>query len=558
MEEYEETSEKEKSANKNESVSNGNNSDSRTMDKLFIDSDISKCLVELAKNISDLLENGRHTSVNFTFNDIKGDNYNDNATNSSAGHHNNYNDAVCIGVGRSVTEEVIAEGAKLDLSDYSAVYRYIKEQQQNPYCSLLIVLSIFDNSQFDLVSNEAKIFYDLLSEEYREIVNDKGEKLSVKREPFEISRQEASLNFGVKFYQDMLITAGGRFLTSFIGFSSEEHSLNVLRCVYSEFVTLKDKVTIFLTKLICSEKITLYVAAINTIKKLCDINPEYFMSKIVVRLIQNKSIPSDIAVSQILCSIAGQSKSEYHADKYLAFVPNSDKDIHYYIITLMMCKTLSYKRDKIGKLMRPILWELITQPRLQLILNKLEMDLPEEEDFINNIDLFFTIGNRYAEYYIALITEIHDIMVQMKRNDTRRDFVQFITLLFIQEDFKESCLNTADPAKFKDMIFIRAVLRDIDTSNNLIYLWVELLRNRRFKRVSEKILENYLMMRSDFVGEETEYLKIEKFFSKLAGEERIRNNVMFFLMNISTRPQNPISLARKMYQRIGGNIKWSI
>lgn len=552
IDEYGEIPFKDEAVSSDRVVLESDNSKSESTEKLIEEGSISKSSVELVKNFSEILQTGRFTSLNITINDIKGDNYNDNATNSSAGHDNIYNDSVCIGLDRSAVKESITERAILDLSDYNAVYNYLKEQQQNPYCSLLIVLSIFDNSQFDLVSQEAQIFYDMIVEEYKEIVNDKGEKLVIKKEPFEISRQEASRNFGVKFYQDMLITSGGRLLTSFIGFSSEEHSVNVLRCVYSEFVTLKDKVTAFLTKLICSEKITLYVTAINTLKKLSDINPEYFISKIVVRLIQNKSIPSDIAVSQVLCSIAENSKSEYRADKYLAYVPNIEKDIHYYIITLLMCKTLSYKRDKIGKLIRPILWELITQPRLQLILSKLDMELPEEANFINNIDLFFNIGNRYAEYYIALISELHNILKQMKRNDSRRNFVQFITLLFIQEDFNESCLNTSNPSKFRDMIFIRLVLRDRDTSNNLIFLWTELLRNKRFKRTSEKILENYLILRSDFVEEEIEYLKIEAFFSKLAEEERIHNNIMFFLMNISTRPQNPISLAGKIYQKIGG------
>lgn len=550
--EYNEMPLKDESVDSGKIASECDNSNSEFTEKLIKEGSISKSCVELVKNISEVLENGPHTSINITINDIKGDNYNDSATNSGAGHDNSYNDSVCIGVAQAVTRNSTTEQVIVDLSDYSVVYKYLKEQQQNPYCSLLIVLSIFDNSQFDLVSQEAKIFYDLIIEEYKEIVNDKGETFVIKREPFEISRQEASNNFGVKFYQDMIITSGGRLLTSFIGFSAKEHSLNVLRCVYSEFVTLKDKVTAFLTKLICSEKITLYVAAINALKKICDINPEYFISKIVVRLIQNKSIPSDIAVAQVLCSIAENSKSEYRADKYLAFIPNIDKDIHYYIITLLMCKTLSYKRDKIGKLIRPILLELITQPRLQLILSKLEMDLPEEENFINNIDLFFNIGNRYTEYYIALVSEICNILKQIKRNDPRRDFVQFITLLFIQEDYNESCLNTSNPSKFKDMIFIRMVLRDSDTSNNLIFLWTELLRNQKFKRASEKILENYLVLRSSFIKEKIEYLKIEAFFSKLAKEERIRNNIMFFLMNISTRPQNPISLAGKIYQKIGG------
>lgn len=542
----------------NDTIAAGdNNSNSESTEELIKEGGITKSSVELVKNLSEILENGRLTSLNITINDIKGDNYTDNASNKSLGNGNTfygsvYNNSVCSGLAQSVVEESITEQTILDLSDYNAVYNYLKEQQYNPYCSLLIALSIFDNCQFDLICREAKIFYDIAVEEYKEIINDKGEKFIIKKEPFEISRQEASKYFGVKFYQDMLITSGGRFMTSFVGFSSEEHSLNVLRCVYSEFITLKDKVTAFLTKLICSEKITLYVAAINTLKKLCDIDPEYFISKIVARLIQNKSIPSDIAVAQVLCSIAENSKSEYRADKYLAFVPHIDKDIHYYIITLLMCKTLSYKRDKIGKLIRPILWELIAQPKFQFILNKLEMDLPEEEDFINNIDLFFNIGNRYAEYYIALISEIYDILNKMKRNDSRRDYIQFITLLFIKEDYNESCLNTSDSLKFKDMIFIRLVLRDSDTSSKLIFLWMELLKNRRFKRSTEKILENYLKLRSDFVHNETEYLKIEVFFIKLAEEEKIRNNILFFLMNISTRPQNPVPLARKIYQRIGG------
>ncbi len=525
-------------------VAESDSPDLEFTEHLIKDENISKSNVELVKNYEEIAQNGRFTPTNVTIYNVTGDIYNDSSTNSSAGHDNNFNDSVCIGANQLAQGEAVNGQASLDISDYKAVYRYLKEQQQNPYSALLIVLSIFNNSQFDLVSQEAKLFYNLNTEEEKNINDEK--------EPFEISRQEAVSNFGIRFYQDMLITPGGRFITSFIGFASEEHSLIILRCIYSEFVILKDKVTIFLTKLICSEKITLYIAAINTLKKICDINPEYFIQKIIARIIQNKSIPSDVAIAQVLCSIAEHSRSEYRADKYLAIIPNIDKDIHYYIITLMMCKTLYYKRDKIGKLIRPILWELINQPRLQNLLNKLEMDLPEEENFINNIDLFFNIGNRYAEYYIALIIELYKILKRMKRTDSRREFVHFIALLFIQEDYNESCLNTYNPKKFKDMVFIRLVLRDRETSDNLIFLWVEILKNRRLKKAAEKILEKYLMLRNDFVDEETEYLKVEYFFLKLAGEERIRNNIIFFLRNISTRPKNPISLAGKIYKKIGG------
>lgn len=548
-------------SNENNSVNNDKSNSKNDMDnsdlseKMLYEDNISRSNVELLKFFDEVLNIFRNIPLGTTINNF-GDIYNDNATNNGGGHGNLYNDQVTIGNNLSEDKNKVTEKnkkrAQVNLDDYNSVYMFLKEHQQSPYCSLLIVLSIFDKSQYNLVVDETKIFYEMLVEESRASTDNDGKTIVLKREPFEISRHDASVYFSVKFYQDIIITRGSKFLTDFIGFSSDEHSINVLKCVFSEFITLKDKVTAFLTKLICSEKIVLYVTAINTLKKICNINPEYFISKIVIRLTQNKSIPSDIAIAQILCSIAEHSKNQNRADKYLSLVPNIDKDIHYYVITLMMCKPLLYKREKIGDLIRPVLWELINQPRLQLYLKQFDIDLPKEENFINNIDLFFNIGDRYVEFYSSLISELCKIFRQLKKDDTRRDFVCLVALLFVHEDYNESVLNTKDPSKFKDMIFVRMVLRDKETSENLIFLWGELLRNRRFKIFAEKILENYLSQRNDFVKNEIEYLKIEFFFSKLASVEKICKNILFFLMNISTRPQNPIPLAGKIYKKIGG------
>ena len=150
--EYEERFLKDEPVENGKFISEYDSSNSESTEKLIKEGSISKSGVELVKNISEVLDNGSHTSINITINDIKGDNYNDNATNSSAGHDNSYNEAVCIGAAQAVIKESVSETVILDISDYSAVYKYLKEQQQNPYCSLLIVLSIFDNYQFDLVS----------------------------------------------------------------------------------------------------------------------------------------------------------------------------------------------------------------------------------------------------------------------------------------------------------------------------------------------------------------------------------------------------------------------
>jgi len=517
---------------------------------------LSKNDVGLLKNREEVFAQGVHAGGNITFNFISGDSVTGNGQKIDFGEDNEFGN---VTIGRSIgspnndsVDKTSRQNASIDLADYSVLYRYLKEQQQSPYCSLLIVMAIFENCQFDLVCEEAKILYEMLSEEWHEIINDKGEKITIKREIFEISRQETISYFAIRFYEDNLITLGGKVLTNFVAFLSDEHSINILRCVYSEFMVLRDKITKYLIWLVCSEKIVLYSSAVNSLKKLCIINPEYFISKVVVELLENKTIPADLAVAEMLCSIAEHSKSANSADRYLGFISNMNRDIHYYIITLLMCKSLSYKRDKISALIRPIIRELMAQPGLTFVLKQVHLELPEEEDYINNVDVFFNIGNRYAEYYIALINELYDITSNIRRTDARRNLIQIITLLFIREDFNESCLNTHNPKKFNDMIFIRLVLRDDRTRRNLLFLWGELLRNARIKNTANNYLEKYLSLRDGFVSDDIEYKKLEYFFVGLAENDKVRSNLIFFLKNVSTRKKRPISLAGRIYRKLEG------
>ena len=536
-------------SHENVNISSDTKDNDITSTRILKDGEVSKSNVEIIKNVSEILKNGNFASLNISFNDINGDYYRD-SVNESAGHNNVFEDSVNIHTENKSNNENQSNKVTVNLEDYSVTYDYLENNQQNPYCALLITLAIFEDCQYDLVCEEAKILYEIIAEELYYETNSNGEKVEVKRKSFDISRHKATSNFGVKFYKNTVFTVGGKLETDFVGFISDIHAQNVLRCVFSEFIELRDKVTEFLISLICSEKVALYSSSINTFKRLCDINPEYFISNVVTFLLKEKRIPADVAVAQILCSIAENSKAVYSADKYLKFVSGIDKDIHYYVITLMMCITLSYKRDKIAKLIRPILWEIISQPRLQYVLNSLEIDLPDEEDYINNVDLFFSIGNRYAEYYIALVSEFHSILSKMKRNDPRRECVILIILLFIKEDYNESCLNTNNVKKFVDMIFIRLSLRT-DICDKLIYLWSEIIKNKKSKHIAEEFLTNYLLLRNGFaVGDE--YKKIKFFFMKLKENENVPGRTLFFLKQLYTNPRNPIELARNLYFDLGG------
>ena len=179
--------------------------------------------------------------------------------------------------------------------------------------------------------------------------------------------------------------------------------------------------------------------------------------------------------------------------------------------------------------------------------------MPDEENYIKNVGVFYNIGERYAEYYIALIYEFCRRLDELKKSDLQRVCVQLVLILFIQEDYNESYLNTDKPAKFKDMIFIRLVLRDKETADKLIYLWAELLGSRNFSLIAKKLLENYLCRRDKYDLNEKEYKKIELFFVRLVQTAGIHKTMMFFLKNMATSPKEHNHIACRIYEKVGGN-----
>lgn len=521
--------------------------------KFLDDADLSQSIQEFIKQRSDIFSKGSNISYNITINQISGDNISGSAQKIDFGEQNEFGDVSIGGKNNANDPSPENRNVKVDLSDNGKIYEYLKENRQSSYCAFLIALSIFEKCQLELVRDEAEKLYGILSEEQREITHPNGEREIVKRENFEVSQKELTENFGLCFYNDYLITFGGRISSGFVRFPLKEYSANILRVVFLEFITLKNKIVGYLTQLICSEKISLYVAAINAIKKICDINPEFFISGIVTRLIKNKTIPSDIAVAEILCSIAQLSGDTYNAERFLEAVYGKNKDVHYYITTLLMCKALAYDRKKIAKLIRPVLCELETQPHLEYTLKNINIALPEEENYIKNIGVFYNIGERYAEYYIALVYEFCRRLEELKRSDPKRAYVCLIITLFIQEDYNESYLNIDKPSKFKDMIFIRLVLRDKETTDKLIYIWAELLGNRKFSLIARKCLENYLNSRDKYDLSEIEYKKIELFFVRLVQTTSIHKTMMFFLKNMATSPKECNRIATRIYEKVGGN-----
>lgn len=74
IDEYGEIPLKDESVNSNKVALENDNSKSEFTEKLIKEGSVPKSSVELVKNLSEILEIGRLTSLNITINDIKGDN----------------------------------------------------------------------------------------------------------------------------------------------------------------------------------------------------------------------------------------------------------------------------------------------------------------------------------------------------------------------------------------------------------------------------------------------------------------------------------------------------
>ena len=103
------------------------------------------------------------------------------------------------------------------------------------------------------------------------------------------------------------------------------------------------------------------------------------------------------------------------------------------------------------------------------------------------------------------------------------------------------------------MFFICLVLRDKETTDKLIYIWAELLGNRKFSLIARKCLENYLNSRDKYDLSEIEYKKIELFFVRLVQTTSIHKTMMFFLKNMATSPKECNRIATRIYEKVGGN-----
>ena len=507
--------------------------------------------INLLKNFKELLSRGAFAGSGYTVNNFYyGDNIFGDSTKMDFGENNDFGDININKNDGASPENTGLISTVLSLSDYDAIFKYIDENRQSPYCSLLITLAIFDYCQYDLVCEEAKTLYMIITDSETKTVDKNGSAVVITREPFDISRQEAVKKFAVYIHKNNIITHGGRILTDFIRFSAEDHALNILRCVYSEFIELRDKITRYIIGLIRSELIVMYSAAIKVLKKTCVYNPEYFIKTALFNLYMDKSMTSDIAIVELLCSIAEYSKNTDGAEMYLNSISGSDRDVHYYVIMLLLSKNLLYKREKIAKLAEPMIWELIEQPRLALIYKRFNMMIPEKENYLNNISAFYLIGDRYAEYFIAFVHILYDILNKMKKNDERITLVYYVTMLFIKADFIESQRSAKDKAQYQDMVFIRLVLRDGDTKMKLIYLWNQLLTHVQFKKTAYQYIEEYLLLRDGFIDDDNEYKKLEYFFIVLAQDNDLKRNIINFLKNLFARPKNSIKIARKISEKL--------
>ncbi len=508
---------------------------------------VSKSSVELVKLLENFLHLVNGFDLNVKIDNMYGDIYSGNSSNKGAGRNNTYNIPDYGAYSQNNFGSAVTNGS-VNLSDNESIYNYLCKNRNTPQCAFLISLAIFDVCQYEVVIKEAQILY----EKY--ILNNiPYSKKTRNLYGFEASRLELKKLFGVEYVKGQAIT---KFPVEvdYVKFSLQQHAYNVLECVFNETIGIKNAVTDFLIYLVTSDYMVLYSNAITAIKKIGEFISHDSLAKIINALIKKETIASDLAVAHILGSLPRLPDRQYNPETFLENFLYANKNIHYHIASLTLCKLLHCKKDVIKQNFSPVLDALINQPELEIILEHMNMVLPEEENYINNISLFYNIGNRYAEYFIALVENFAQQLRGTKRFDEHRNLILMIVLLFFKEDLNESCVDVpADSDSFSDMLFIRLVLRkDIELRKNIIYLWSELIKSNIFGKECKKILKSYLLKRDGNIKDDVEQRKLNLFFKSFSYDQYAYKRVIDFLARLSTERNGSLELAKIILNTIGG------
>lgn len=457
-------------------------------------------------------------TLNFT-KDNSGIIFGDQASLENVAFGGEFKEDISLDNGESGKECVL--GRREDLSEWMA-------QHYNDFeMAFLLSLAVFEKTPCAWVYDGAEDLFCMMD----------GEKGEADCNRIRIPHQKRIETIGGREYKSYIYNHTGRVEEEFICFQRPEYAAKVLECAWNEFRFFREKLFGWLKKYISEANYSKTVKAINALAQLLRHDFHFFESKVISALLVKKDLLTDFAIAQIMIQAHGNEQYKVNVEKLFRYWVMQRK-IHYSFITLMMCTSEGWPRQKVREAIENYINEVV-----------LETETGCDNEYERQLPIFYAIGKRKAIYFKTTVEILYDKLMQYNSR-SGRDKQRIIGGIFwklILIDDMESHIDVNRKERHQDMILVKMCLIRNDVAPKVQALWQYLWKNREMHRQIKDFLEKYLYQYGGCGDEYTDYLR--QFLYSFQDTQVDRDNMEYFLKKISLKNSRAVKAAEKINQR---------
>lgn len=395
--------------------------------------------------------------------------------------------------------------------------------------AFIIAAAVFEKTPCPWIYDSAEQLFALINE---------------KQEPYIIEKvgmanSHRIRNIGGKTYKGTVYNHTGEIQCEFICFQKKDYAEKVLNCVWKEYVFLREKLVFWLNEYLSSDNYTKAVRAINAIVLFSKIDFDYFSRVVVNALLSKKDLLADYAVAQIMAQLYQDETYCGNIEKNYVYWAKGE-NIHQLLTALMLGVANKWSQNKM-------------ELAISRYIDKLLMGLgkKDSDEYLSNLSSFYAVGQRKAVFFKTVVKVLYDKMeiYEGYKYKWYRLNIGAVFLLLLAIDASQSNIDTMEPDKNIDMIFVKMCLINNDVGVKIRKLWRFIWKNKETHKQTRNILENYLYQYGGCSQMEVLYLK--SFLYSFQETESERKDMDYFLRKIAVKNVRPVKTAERVNYKLG-------
>lgn len=305
--------------------------------------------------------------------------------------------------------------------------------------------------------------------------------------------------FGAEVVPGEINTHTGKVKVDVIRLIEEQYQEKILRYIWRECPQIRDKIVLWLKKYCVRSRISMSKRAMEFMGCLAYWDYFYFLNCMTKLVPHDNNILTDMVIAQVI--VALNKYGEYSENiNNLMRKWSKESNVHYLLTDFFICAELLEKRD--------VLEEAISF-YVDGIIKELNED--QENDYLKNINVFFSSGMRAYTFYRIMVEKIYNLACDTSTLSEKEKICQLFLMLFAVD------VNLIKTDKSEDALFVRLCFVD-DCQYNIKYkitdLWKLVWKCRNYRQTFYHLMGVYEMK----VNKEKENQKLESFIKRILGD----------------------------------------